>query len=204
MKLDEDDEPLDLVPFDARSAEIGSSFALTSTGSNKIRNEQKRALRDSVEAWALRRECVVDDGIVVGEADGVRVRIALYDISEALAAVRAEARLPVDVRVVVEPRTLAQGLRERFSKPFLVGDPDFDATWHIEATDADAARVVLDETCRFAIQELAALAWCRTVYDRGHIEIRLDAESLAGRHLTVAMKLAVALGRRDLRSSPYR
>jgi hypothetical protein len=204
MKVDEDDDPLDLVPFDARSAEIGASLELTSTGRNRIHNEQRRALLDSVEAWALRRECLIDDGIIVGEIDGVGVRIALYDVSDALAVVRAEARLPLDARVVVEPRTLAQGLRERFSKPFLVGDPAFDETWHIETSDADAARVVLDETCRDAIGALATIAWCRTLYARGHIEIRLDAENLAGRHLRLAMQLAIALGRRELSSSPYR
>lgn len=204
MKLDEDDDPLDLVPFDARSAEIAAELQLTSAAWNRVHNAQRRALLDAVEAWALRRECIVDDGIVVGEMDGVRVRLALYDVSDALAVVRAEARLPLDVRVVVEPRTLTQGLRERFSKPFLVGDPDFDTTWHVETTDEDAARVVLDETCRVAIDDLAAIAWCRTLYDRGHIEIRLDAERLAGRHLRRAVQLAVAVGGRAVSASPYR
>jgi hypothetical protein len=205
MKVDDvDDEPLDLVPFNARAAEIGASLALTSTGWNRIRNEQKRALRDCVEAWALRRECIVDDGVIVGEADGVRVTIALYDVSEALAVVRAEARRPVDVSVVVEPRTLGNELRERFAKAFHIGDPAFDELWHIVSSDAEKARVVLDETCRVAIQELVAVAWCRTLYERGHIEIRLDAENLTGRHVTLATQLAVALGRRELSSSPYR
>lgn len=200
----DDGDPLEWTPFDPGPVATLAEVALTATAMNRARNEHKRALHDNVEAWALRQGCVVDDAIVVGEIDGVRMTIALYEVTEALAVVRAAARIPVDVSVVVEPRTLRHDLSDRLSKPFLLGDPELDRTWHIETDDAELARVVLDETCRSSIQELGAVAWCRTLYERGRIEIRLDVEGLAGGHLALAMQLAVALGRVELRSSAYR
>jgi hypothetical protein len=202
--VDADEGRRDWAPFSPSPVPGSAQIALTPIGMNRVRNEEKRALHQSVEAWARRQGYVVDDSIVVAEVEGVRTTIALYEITEALAVVRATARMPVDVSVLVEPRTLKHDLGDRLSKPFRVGDPELDRAWHIETDNADLARVVLDDTCRSAIQALGAVAWSRTLYERGRIEIRLDAEGLAGGHVALAIQLAVGLGRIELSASPYR
>jgi hypothetical protein len=91
-------------------------------------------------------------------------------------------------------------LRARFGgKAFETGDEAFDRGWHI---DTSAAHPMIDEDCRETIRD--AGCWCRAVYERGAIEVRLDADQLAGAHVLSGIELALVLARARSQTTAYR
>ena len=83
-------------------------------------------------------------------------------------------------------------------------DAAFDAGWHASASDPSAATQLLDDACRSALREAVKVGWYRATYDKGAIEVRVDAESLAGRHLLAGMDVVAAFARSEIRTTAYR
>jgi hypothetical protein len=168
-----------------------------------VEGDSANALRHRTEHWARARGFVIADSMITHTVDGVTALVPLYAITEGTAVVRATAMHPVDVSLAIEPKTWMHRLRARFGgKAFETGDEAFGRAWHIDASDAGAAHQMIDEDCRETIRD--AGCWCRAVYERGAIEIRLDADQLSGAHVLSGIELALVLARARSQTTAYR
>lgn len=143
-----------------------------------VEGDTANALRRRTEHWARARGFVIADSTITHTVDGVTAIVPLYAITEGTAVVRGTAAQPVNVSLVIEPKTWTHRLRARFGgKAFETGEEAFDRAWHIDASDAGAAHHMINEECRETVRDAAC--WCRAVYERGAIEVRLDAERMS-------------------------
>ena len=202
----------DDTPFGTQSGDFAAGLAQVAVGAaggeiarHAVQGKAHQAFRARVLAWATERGFSVADSNLVRETDGVRVEIALFEITDATAIVRSRSiRTASKLSLSLSPKTWRHRLLERFSRPIETGDQTFDAKWHVRANDANAAKQLLDEPSREALRDLAAVAWCLASYEVGALEVRVDVDQLAGRHLLLAARVLVALACADVRSSAYR
>ncbi len=203
---------VDDIPFGNRGGDIAAGLAQVTVGAaggeiarHAVQGKEHQAFRARVLAWAAERGFVINDSKLVREMDDVRVEIALFEMTDATAILRSTSiRTATKVSLSLEPKTWQHKLKERFSKPITTGDSTFDAAWHVRASDASSAQQLLDEPSREALRDLAAVAWCRASYEVGALEVRIDVDQLAGRHLLSAARALVTLARAEVRSSAYR
>lgn len=168
-----------------------------------VDGDVKNRFRARVEQWARQRGLPVAESRITVVADGVTLGVALYEITEATAVVRATAAQPVKMSLAVEPTSWMQRLGARFgAASFATGDVGFDRQWHVTASDAGAAHQLLDDDGREALRDVGC--WCRATYAEGAIEVRLDDGRLAGAHVLGGMELALLLGRARVHTTAYR
>jgi hypothetical protein len=169
------------------------------------RDEATRSLthRARVVAWGRSRGFETRGSFLEREVDGVRVRIALYEVLEGAATVRGAAPYPVPVTFSVERRTGMQRLLSLLaSSSVRTGDAAFDGSHHVATAQAELVTRLLDERCRAAFKALPATFLA--TYREGHIELWIGDDALAGRHLLQAAEAVAALGRAALPDAPYR
>jgi hypothetical protein len=192
-----DDEPFVAAP------EFALSGRPTANAVRRDEASRSQSHRARVIAWATGHGFEVQGSVALADVDGVRVRIALYEVLEAAATVRGTALLPFDGSFTVERKTWTQRLLSRLaSTGARTGDVAFDATHTIETPDGDWVGRFLDERCRAAFHALPASFLA--AYRKGEIEVWVGHRALAGTHLLQAMEAVAALGRAAVPDAPYR
>jgi len=168
-----------------------------------VEADTANSLRRRTEHWANARAFTIADSMITHSADGVTALVPLYAITEGTAVVRGTAAQAVGMSLEIEPKRWTHRLRARFgAKAIETGDASFDRGWHIGASDESAAHQVIDEELIETLRD--AGCWCRAVYDGGKIEVRLDAERLAGTHILSGIEIVLLLARARVQTSAYR
>lgn len=167
--------------------------------------DRRRRFVQKVEAWAARHGLAVVEGTVVAMVDDVEVSMALFEMTEEMAVLRATALSPASISMSAEPasRSWTSSLVARLRrKSAATGDADFDGAFQIRTSDEPAMRQILAEEVRAGL--LAIDAWCRIAYADGRIELRLDSAALSGAHLRRGLDVVSAMARTRIQKTAYR
>jgi hypothetical protein len=163
-----------------------------------------RELKAKVLAWSKKRGFRENGSFLETVVDGALVRIPLYEVSSGTAMFYATTiRRPVRLSLIVEPRSWMHALRARLgASQFVTDDDHFNRRWHVKATDADAARQLLNSRCRELLG--ATTDPCRTSYQNGAIEIRMGSTALCGLDILHGVDIAAAFACAEPASAAYR
>ena len=199
---DDDDEPF------ALGSNLGSELAGLAGGEHArlgMEADRKRRFKLKVEGWANKRGFAMVEGAIVATIDDAEVRIALFEMTEETAVVRATAPAPARVSISAEPVTQSwtSSLFGRFKKKSAItGDAEFDAGFYVKTSDEAALQQILGEDARGGL--VAMDAWCSVTYTEGRIELRLDSPRLSGAHVRRAIGVVGAMARARVQTTAYR
>ena len=198
----DDDEPF------ALGSALGAELAGLAGGEHArlgMEADRKRRFKLKVEGWASKRGLAVVDGAIVATMDDAKVTLALYEMTEETAVVRATAPAAARLSISAEPVTQSwtSGLLGRFKKRSApTGDAAFDALFYVRTSDDAALQQVFSDDVRAGL--LAMDAWCSVTYADGRIELRLDSPRLAGAHVRRAIEVVGAMARARVQTNAYR